>query len=89
METLPHHVRGLLHLIQFSPGGERVLRECLHNNMIIKIGTDGSLQKAKQTASFGWILIGMKQKLVEGAGRVDGVPEFLSSTRAELFGIAA
>ena len=31
----------------------------------------------------------MKQKLVEGAGPVDGVPEFLSSPRAELFGIAA
>ena len=89
VETLPHHVCRLLHSIQFSPGGERVLRECLHNNTIIKIGTDGSLQKVKQTASFGWILIGMKQKLVEGAGPVDGVPEFLSSTRAELFGIAA
>ena len=89
VETLPQHVRRLLHSIQFSPGGERVLRECLRNNTIIKIGTDGSLKKAKQTASFGWILIGMKQKLVEGVGPVDRVPEFLSSTRAELFGIAA
>ena len=89
VETLPHHVRRLLHSIQFSPGGERVLRECLHNNMIKKLGTDVSLQKAKQTASFGWILIGMKQKQVEGVGPVDGVPEFLSLTRAELFGIAA
>ena len=89
METLPHHVCRLLHLIQFSPGDERVLRECLCNNTIIKIGTDGSLQKVKQTTSFGWILIGMKQKLVEGVGPLDGVPEFLSLTRAELFGIAA
>jgi hypothetical protein len=57
---------------------------------LFKVGTDGSLHKDKEIASFGWILIGMKQKLVEGAGPVDGVPEFLSSTRSEeLFGIAS
>ena len=78
--------------VSFNPvhsRGEQVLHESLLNNKILKIGTDGSLHKEKQTASFSWILIGMKQKLVEGAGPVDGVPQFLSSTRAELFGIAA
>jgi hypothetical protein len=49
----------------------------------------GSLHKDKEITSFGWILIGMKQKLVKGAGPVDGVPEFLSFTHSELFGIAA
>ena len=89
VETLSNPVRRLFHSIQFAPGGERVLCECLLNNKILKIGTDGSLCKEKQTASFGWILISMKQKLVEGTGPVDGVPEFLSSTRVELYGIAA
>jgi hypothetical protein len=30
----------------------------------------------------------MKQKLVKGAGPVNGVPKFLSSAHLELFGIA-
>jgi hypothetical protein len=57
--------------------------------LIFKVGTDGSLHKDKEIASFGWILIGMKQKLVKGAGPVDGVPKFLSSIHSELFGIPA
>jgi hypothetical protein len=40
-------------------------------------------------ASFGWLLIGHQNVLVCGAGPVDGIPLVLSSTRAELFGIAA
>lgn len=43
----------------------------------------------KGTASFGWLLIGNQNVLVRGAGLVDGVPVVLSSTRAELFRIAA
>jgi hypothetical protein len=56
---------------------------------IIKVGTDGSLNKEKETSSFSWLLLGKKQKLVDEPGPIDGIPEFLSSTRAELFGIAA
>jgi hypothetical protein len=35
------------------------------------------------------LLIGNQNVLIRGAGPVDGVPSVLSSTRAELFGIAA
>jgi hypothetical protein len=57
--------------------------------MMLKVGTNGSLNLSKGTASFGWLLIGNQNVLVRGAGPVDGVPSVLSSTRAELFGIAA
>jgi hypothetical protein len=66
-----------------------MLKHCLENNRILMIGTDGSLNPHKETASFGWLLIGNKNVLVHGVGSVDGVPAVLSSTRAELFGIAA
>jgi hypothetical protein len=57
--------------------------------MILKLGTDGSYNMGKETASFGWLLIGNQNVLIWGVGPVDGVPTVLSSTRAELFGIAA
>jgi hypothetical protein len=75
--------------IEFTPGGEKTLKQCLEKNKILKVGTDGSLNLSKGTASFGWLLIGNQNVLVRGAGPVDGVPSVLSSTRAELFGIAA
>jgi hypothetical protein len=75
--------------VEVVPGREQMLKHCLVNNMILKIGTDGSVNLRKETASFGWLLIGNKNVLVRGAGPVDGVPAVLSSTRAELFGIAA
>jgi hypothetical protein len=34
----------------------------------------------KETASFGWVLIGNKNVLIQGAGPVDGVPMVLRST---------
>ena len=57
--------------------------------MLLKLGTDGSYNMGKEMASFGWVLIGNKNVLIRGAGPVNGVPMVLSSTQAELFGIAA
>jgi hypothetical protein len=88
-ETLPVHIQQLLMQYEFVPGGEQTLKHCLANNKILKIGTDGSVNLRKETASFGWLLIGNKNVLVHGSGPVDGVTDVLSSTRAELFGIGA
>jgi hypothetical protein len=74
---------------EFTPGGERTLKACLKRNMLWKLGTDRSYNMGKETASFGWALIGNKNVLIWGAVPVNGVPLVLSSTRAELFGIAA
>ncbi len=89
IKTLPEHIQWLLMHIEFTPGGERTLKHCLKNNMMLKIGTDGSFHMSLEMASFRWLLIGNKNVLVQGAGPVDGLPSVLSSTRAELFGIAA
>jgi hypothetical protein len=75
--------------IEFALGGKQMLKYCLENNKILKCGTDGSLCLMKEMASFGWLLIGNHNVLVCVAGPVDGVPNVLSSTRVELFGIAA
>jgi hypothetical protein len=75
--------------VEFVPGGEQMLKHCLANNKILKIGTNGSFNMRIETASFGWPLIGNQTVLVQGAGPVNGVPTVLSSTQAELFGIAA
>jgi hypothetical protein len=72
-----------------TPGGKQMLKYGLENNKILKCGTDGSLCLMKEMASFGWLLIGNHNVLVHGAGPVDGVPNVLSSTWMELFGIAA
>jgi hypothetical protein len=48
---------------------------------IIKVGTDGSLNKEKEISSFSWLLLGKKQKLVDEPRPIDGIAEFLSSTR--------
>lgn len=58
-------------------------------NKKIRTASDGSLDKDKELVSFGWLLIAKGNVLVEGAGPVDGVPDLLSSTRSELFGIGA
>jgi hypothetical protein len=57
--------------------------------MLLKLGTNGSYNMVKEMASFGWMLIGNQNVLIQGAGPVDGVPTILSSTRVELFRIAA
>ena len=57
--------------------------------MILKLGTDGSFHQEKEMASFRWVLLGNQILLVAGAGPVNGVPSMMSSTRAELFGIAS
>jgi hypothetical protein len=75
--------------VEFVPGGEDTLKHCLQHDKLLKIGTDGSFNQRKETASFGWLLIGHQNVLVHGAGPVDGISLVLSSTRAELFGIAA
>jgi hypothetical protein len=90
IKTLPEHIQQLLMHIVFVPDGEQMLKHCLENGRILKIGTDGSLNQHRETASFVWLLIGNKNVLVRGSRPVDGVPAVLSSTRAELwFGIAA
>jgi hypothetical protein len=87
--TLLQHIRRLLMHYEFTLGGEQILKACLEQNMILKLGTNGSYNMGKETASFGWLLIGNQNVLIRGAGPIDGVPTVLSSTRAELFGIAA
>jgi hypothetical protein len=89
LKTLPDHIQRLLMHIEFVLGSKDMLMHCLKNDKPLKIGTDGSLNLWEETASFGWLLIGNHNVLIRGAGPVDGVPSFLSSTRAELFGIAA
>jgi hypothetical protein len=75
--------------IEFIPGGEDMLMHSLKNDKPLKVGTDVSFNLWKETASFGWLLIGNQNVLIHGAGPVDGVPSVLSSTQAELFGIVA
>jgi hypothetical protein len=60
IKTVPEHIQWWLMHIEFVPGGERMLKHCLENDRILKIGTDGSLNQHKETASFGWLLIGKK-----------------------------
>jgi hypothetical protein len=55
----------------------------------VKAASDGSLDKEEELGSFGWQLIGNGNVLVSGAGPVDGIPEYVSSTHTELFGIGA
>jgi hypothetical protein len=87
--TLPEITQRLLLRFEFVPGGERTLRECLTNNSKLRVASDGSFDPDAELASFGWQLLGNGNVLVRGAGPVDGAPDLLSSTRAELFGIAA
>ena len=87
--TLPEITQRLLSQLDFVPGGERTLRECLQHNRKIRTASDGSLDPKAELASFGWQLLGNGNVLVRGAGPVDGVPDLLSSTRAELFGVSA
>ncbi len=89
IKTLPDHIQWLLMQIKFVPSSKDMLKHCLKNDKPLKIGTDGSLNLWKETGSFGWLLIGNQNVLICGVGPVDGVPLVLSSTRAELFGIAA
>jgi hypothetical protein len=66
--------------IKFVPGGKDILKHCLKNDKPLKIGTDGSLNLQKESASFGWLLIGNQNVLIRGEGPVDGIPLVLSST---------
>jgi hypothetical protein len=38
IKTLPEHIQWLLMHIEFVPGGERMLKHCLENERIMKIG---------------------------------------------------
>jgi hypothetical protein len=58
LKTLPDHIQWLLMHVEFVPGGKDMLMHCLKNDKPLKIGTDGSLNLRKETASFGWLLIG-------------------------------
>jgi hypothetical protein len=87
--TLPEISQRLLTQFEFVPGGERSLRACLATNRKIRTASDGSLDPEAALSSFGWQLLGNGNVLVRGAGPVDGVPDLLSSTRAELFGVSA
>jgi len=77
----------LLHQFKFVPGGERSLKDChIPDNKRLWFASDRPLDPEISLASFGWLLIGNGNVLVRGAGPVDGIPDLLSSTRAELFG---
>lgn len=89
VDTLPEVSQCLLCQVRFIHGGEQALVECLQEHKKIWAASDGSLDPDKELALFGLHLIGKGNVLVEGAGPVDGIPDTLSSTRAELFGIAA
>ena len=43
-------------------------------------GSDGSLDQESELASFGWLILGNGNILVQGSGPVDGVPDLLSLT---------
>jgi hypothetical protein len=89
LATLPTITQRLLTQFEFVPGGEQCLRECLATNRRLRAASDGSLDPIAELSSFGWQLLGNGNVLVRGAGPVDGVPDLLSSTRTELFGISA
>jgi hypothetical protein len=89
VQRLPEMQQRLLLQFEFVPGGERALCECLQSHRKLRLASDGSLDPHRELASFGWLLIGNGNVLVRGSGPVDGVPDLLSSTRAELFGMGA
>jgi hypothetical protein len=59
------------------------------SNRKLRAASDGSFDPKMEIASFGWQLLGNGNILVRGAGPVDGIPDLLSSTHAELFGVSA
>jgi hypothetical protein len=89
VDTLPEVSRQLLYHVRFIPGSKRALAECLKENKKICSASDGLLDQDEKLASFSWHLIRKGNVLVEGAGPVDSVLDTLSSTQADLFGIAA
>jgi hypothetical protein len=65
----------------------QTLKHGLKNNMMLKIGTDGSFHMSLETASFGWLLIGNKNVLVQDAGLVDWVPSVLVQQEQNCLGL--
>ena len=80
IKTLPEFSQHLLQQVEFIPGGERTLWECLMSNHKLRSGSDGSLDQESKLASFGWLILGNGNILVRGVGPVDGIPDLLSST---------
>jgi hypothetical protein len=78
MQTLPLVSQWLMYQIRFVPGGEHILWECLHENRKLHAASDGSLDLDAELASHGWHLSRNGNVLIQGAGPVDGVPEFIS-----------
>ena len=83
--TLPLMSQYLLYHVRFVSGGKHALHKCLSENQKMHTASDGSFDQDAELASHGWHLIGNENVLVEGTGPLDGIPEFLSSTWAELF----
>ncbi len=81
IKMLPKHIQWLLMHVEFVLGREQMLKHCLANSKILKIGTDSSFNMRIETASFGWLLIGNQTVLVWGAGPVDGIPTVISSRK--------
>ena len=52
----------------------------------MQAASNGSLDQDAALASHGWLLIGNGYVLDQGARPVDGIPDLISSTWAELFG---
>jgi hypothetical protein len=72
---------------RFVPGSECSLQDHLCENKKVQAASNGSLDQDAALASHGWLLIGNGYVLDQGARPVDGIPDFISSTQAELFGI--
>jgi hypothetical protein len=53
--------------VEFTPGGECILKACLERNRILKMGTDGSFFRGNETVSFGLVLIGNQNVLAHGS----------------------
>jgi hypothetical protein len=77
------------YLVEFAPGGKQMLQHCLAHGQDIEDWNQW-VSKSEQRNFFVWLATAWEQNvLVHGTGPVDGVPTVLSSTRAEVFGIAA
>ena len=64
-----------------------LLSASFESKTTLLLATDGGLDS--NAASFGWCLASHEQTLARGSGISDGHPRFMSSTRAELSGLAA
>ena len=90
VESLPTVSQRMLSVIIEMLGGSKRLKTVLESKIPVDIqaATDGSLSKGE--GSFGWIVLdSWKQVIFTGAGPVGSHTWYASSTRSELFEMAA